>query len=144
MKSRIMVSHLFLGIILINLFLLSSCDNSTELIEEQRLIIENGYFNKVESINSDENNYAIEFTYYVKGEECNWGGYSIQMDSIGRSLNLYSMQTLKPDEKHMIVDTIKMDFELQSNPIVKMQGYKIGSSKSYKKLYTEYILEPKF
>ena len=106
-------------------------------------VIENGFYNKVEIPNSNEKLYAIEFVYYVRGEECNWGGYSIQMDSQSWSLNLYKMQLLIPDEKHSILDTFTVNNELVSSPVVIMQGYQIGSSEAIENLYAEYILQPK-
>ncbi len=143
MKSKILVKLLFVCIYSIILIFLTNCNNLTELKENQKLIIEDGVFSKVESSSSNEIKYAIEFTYYVIGEECNWGGYSIEMDSIGIEVNVYKMTTLKPDEKHVIIDTFKVNHELKANPIVKMQGYRIDSSESYEELYVEYVLKPK-
>ena len=143
MKSKILVKLLFVCIYSIILIFLTSCNNSTAPKENQKLIIEDGVFSKVESSNSNEIKYAIEFMYYVKGEECNWGGYSIEMDSLSIAVHLYKMATLKPDEKHVIVDTFKVNDELKANPIVKMQGYKIGSSKSNEELHAEYVLKPR-
>jgi hypothetical protein len=54
------------------------------------------------------------------------------------------MQKLKPGEKKMVVDTFKVNSDLRSNPIVEMQGYKPGSSDSYKELYAKYTLLPKY
>ncbi len=143
MKSKKLVNVLIVCIYTIILIFLTSCNNSTAPEESQKLIIEDGVFSKVESSNSNEIIYATEFTYYVKGEECNWGGYYIQMDSQSWMLDLYKMQLLIPDEKHVIVDTFKVNNELKANPIVKMQGYKIGSSESYEELYVEYVLKPR-
>jgi len=143
MKSKILVKLLYACIYSIILIFLTSCNNSIAPKESQELIIEDGVFNKVESSNSNEIKYAIEFIYYVKEEECNWGGYYIQMDSQSWMLDLYKMQLLIPDEKHVIVDTFKVNNELKANPIVKMQGYKIGSSESYEELYVQYVLKPR-
>lgn len=143
MKRKILIALLFMGISTINIVLLSSCNNSTEPKESQRLIIENGFYDKVETTDSNDIQYAVEFTYYVKGEECNWGGYYIQMDSQGWALDLYKMQRLEPEEKHMIADTFKVNSELKTNPIVKTQGYKIGTSESYDALKAECILKQK-
>lgn len=121
----------------------SSCNSSTGPKESQRLVIENGFYNKVELSGSNKIKYAIEFVYYVRGEECNWGGYSIQMDSQDSSLDLYKMQTLNPYEKYMRQDTFKVDNVIKTNPVVKMQSYRIGSSDTYKELYSEYELQPK-
>lgn len=143
MKSKILATLLFVCIYSTILIFLTSCNNSTAPEESQKLIIEDGVFSKVESSSPNEIKYAIEFIYYVKEEECNWGGYYIQMDSQSWMLDLYKMQLLKPDEKHVIADTFKVNNELKVNPIVNMQGYKIGSSKSYEELHAEYVLKPK-
>ena len=143
MKIKILIIILFFVVSSNSLFLFSFCNKSTEPIEYLRLVIENGFYEKVESTYSNEIKYEIEFTYYVKGEECNWGGYSIQMDSQAWSLHLYKMQILKPNEKHTIIDTFKVNNELTMSPTVKMQAYRIGSSESYEELYAEYILQPK-
>jgi hypothetical protein len=143
MKSKILIATLLFVASSVHLFLLISCNKSTEPIQYLRLVIENGFYSKVESTNSNEIQYEIEFTYFVQGEECNWGGYSIEMDSQGWALDLYKMQRLKPNEKHTWVDTFRVNNELKTNPIVKMQAYRIGSSESYDELYAEYILQPK-
>ena len=140
MKLKIPVTLFLIFTYSMSIIFLTSCNNSTAPEEEQKLIIEDGIFSKVESSDSNEIQYAIQFSYYVKGEECNWGGYHIQMDSLNWTLNLYKMQTLIPNERYEIVDTFKVNNELKSNPIVKMQGYKIGSSEYYEDLYAEYTL----
>ncbi|MEW6509299.1 MAG: hypothetical protein AB1432_16330 [Bacteroidota bacterium] len=143
MKKKILVAFLFIGFASLSIVLLSSCNNSTEPKKSQRLIIEDGYYSKVESNTSSEILYAIEFIYYVKGEECNWGGYHIKMDSQEWMLDLYQMQLLIPDEKHSIIDTFKVTNELKTNPVVDMQGYKVGSSESNESLKAVYTLKPK-
>ena len=143
MKKKILVALVFIGFASISIVLLSACNNSTEPKESQRLIIEDGYYNKVESNTSNEILYAIEFVYYVKGEECNWGGYHIKMDSQEWMLDLYKMQLLIPGEKHSIIDTFKVNNELRTNPVVDMQGYKVGSSESNESLNAVYTLKPK-
>ena len=143
MKSKTLIALLFFSIYIVNIILLSSCNSSTELKESQRLLIEDGYYSKVETSNLTNIQYKVEFVYFVKGEECNWGGYHIQMDSESWNLDLYKMQLLKPDEKHFVVDTFKVNSELKTNPIVTMQGYKIGSSESYESLKAECTLKLK-
>ena len=142
MKIKILVTLFFVSITA-SVFLLSSCNSSTEPKESQRLFIEDGFYSKVETTNSNDIQYKVEFVYYVKGEECNWGGYHIKMDSQEWMLDLYKMQKLNPDEKHTIIDTFKVNSELKTNPVVDMQGYNIGSSQSNESLKAVYILKPK-
>ncbi len=143
MKTKIIIALIIVVVSTLNIFLLSSCNSSTEPKESHKLVVENGFYSKVETSDSNEIKYVIEFVYYVRGEECNWGGYSIQMDTQAWTLDLYKMQMLKPYEKHTKIDTFKVNNELKTNPVVKMQGYRIGSSESYNELYAEYILQPK-
>ena len=142
MKNRILIFIIYFLISSTSIFLLS-CTKSTEPIQNLKLVIENGYYNKVESINLNEIQYEIEFTYYVIGEECNWGGYSIQMDSQAWILDLYKMQLMTPNGKYTCIDTFVVNHELLTKPILKMQAYRIGSSESYDELYAEYILQQK-
>jgi ribonucleotide reductase beta subunit family protein with ferritin-like domain len=124
-------------------FVLLSCDNSTEPKEPQRLVIENGFYSKVASATPNEIKYKMEFVYYVKGEACEWGGYKIKMDSQEMAVTLYKMKTLKPDERHTVADTIKVLAEITNDPVVSMQGYKVGSSEAIETLKAVYILKPK-
>jgi ribonucleotide reductase beta subunit family protein with ferritin-like domain len=122
---------------------LLSCNNSTQPKESQSLVIENGFYSKVASTIPNEIKYKLEFVYYVKGEECNWGGYNIKMDSQEMAVTLYKMKTLKPDEKHTVADTVKVLAELTKDPVLSMQGYRIGNSKAIEALKAEYTLKPK-
>ncbi|MEJ2053617.1 MAG: hypothetical protein P8X42_06820 [Calditrichaceae bacterium] len=142
MKNRILIFIIYLLISSTSIFLLS-CTKSTEPIQYLKLVIENGFYKRIESINPNEIQYEIEFTYYVTGEECNWGGYSIQMDSHAWKLDLYRMQLMTPNEKYTWIDTFIVNHELLTKPIVQMQAYRIGSSELYKELYAEYILKQK-
>ncbi len=142
MKNKILIFVICFLISSISLFLLS-CTKSTEPIQYLKLVIQNGFYKRVDSINPNEIQYEIEFTYYVIGEECNWGGYSIYMDSQTWSFNLYKMQIMTPNEKYTCIDTFIVNHELITKPIVKMQAYRIGSSESYDELYAEYILQQK-
>lgn len=142
MKKIILLTLLVL-VSAANMLLLNCCTSSTEPQESQKLVIENGFYSKVETTKSNKIQYTIEFTYYVKGEGCNWGGYSIQMDSQSYLLDLYKMQILNPNEKYMRNDTLKVASELRTNPVIKMQGYRIGSSDAYPELYAEFVLQPK-
>ena len=65
------------------------------------------------------------------------------MDSQEWMLDLYKMQLLIPGEKHSIIDTFKVNNELRTNPVVDMQGYKVGSSESNESLNAVYTLKPK-
>ncbi len=141
--KKIIVDLLFVVIFIISIALLSSCNNIAEPQESQRLIIENGFYKKVETKNPYEIIYAIEFTYYLRDGNCNWGGYYIKMDSLSWIIDLYKMQTMESPKKYQWLDTFKVYDILKTNPVVKMQGYRISGSKTYDELYAEYILQPK-
>ena len=143
MQSKIIKTLIFIVLILLISILFNSCSNSTESNSFQAMVIEDGFYNKVENTNLDEKKYAIEFVFFVKGEECYWGGYSIQMDSQSWIIDLYQMQILKPGEKHTVSDTFTVNKSLVSNPIVKLQGYEINTYKPNKNLYVEYSLKSK-
>ncbi len=53
------------------------------------------------------------------------------------------MKTLIPNEKHTVVDTIKVIAELTKDPILSMQGYKIGRSEAIEALKAVYTLKLK-
>jgi hypothetical protein len=142
MKKIVLVVSFILSVFSISVVLLS-CDNSTEPKEPQRLVIENGFYSKVASNTPNEIKYKMEFVYYVKGEACEWGGYNIKMDSQETAVTLYKMKKLLPDERHTVVDTIKVIAELTKDPVLSMQGYKVGSSEATEALKAEYILKPK-
>lgn len=133
---------LFFSVFSISLVLIS-CDNSTEPKVSQILVIENGFYSKVASTIPNEIKYKMEFVYYVKGEECNWGGYNIKMDSQEMAVTLSKMKILKPDERHTVTDTIKVVAELTKDPVLSMQGYKVGSTEATEELKAEYTLKPK-
>ena len=143
MRNNKLVAFLFVCCASIGLVLLSSCNISTEPNDTKRLIIEDGFYSKIDTSNSNNIQYKVEFVYYVKGEECNWGGYHIKMDSQEWSLDLYKMQLLIPGEKHTIIDTFKVNSVLNASPVVDMQGYEIGSSESNESLKAVYTLKPK-
>jgi hypothetical protein len=120
---------LFLSVFLL-IVVLISCDNSTEPKEPQRLVIENGFYSKVASSTPNEIKYKMEFVYYVKGEECEWGGYNIKMEYQETAVTLSKRKKLLPDERHTVVDTMKVFAELTKDPVLVMQGYKVGSSEA--------------
>lgn len=133
---------LFLSVSAISVVLIS-CDNSTEPKEPQRLVIENGFYSKVASSTPNEIKYKVEFVYYVKGEACEWGGYKIETEYMSSSIVLAQKKKLLPDEKHTVVDSIKVFAELTKDPVLSMQGYKVGSSEATEALKVEYTLKPK-
>ena len=138
--KKISVVFYLLGLLSVS-FVLLSCNNSTEPKVSQILVIENGFYSKVASTIPNEIKYKMEFVYYVKGEECNWGGYNIKMDSQEMAVTLSKMKILKPDERHTVADTIKVLAELTKDPVLSMQGYKIGSSEAIEALKAEYTLK---
>ena len=142
-RSKIPFALLFWGTLSLSFILLPSCANPAKPEESQRLIIENGYYSKCPTTDSSKIKYVVEFVYYVTVEKCKWGGYAVQMDSQAHILSLYIMQTLNPDVRYTRSDTFRVSGQLKTPPIIKMQGYKIGSSESYDELYAEFVLQPK-
>ena len=142
MKGKIKVALYFVCLSLITLSL-SYCNYFTSSEDEQRLFIENGFYSKVQAAEGGDIKYAVEFTYFVTGEKCNWGGFGIEMDSFLSGLDLYKMQVMEPGVKYQIAHTFKVGSILKNNPMVKIQGYKLGDSNTYKELYAEYTLQPK-
>jgi hypothetical protein len=59
------------------------------------------------------------------------------------SRTLVQKKKLLPDEKHTVVDSIKVLVELTKAPVLSMQGYKVGSSEVNEALKVEYTLKPK-
>lgn len=87
----------------INLHSVSFSNNSNDI---QALYIENGFYENVLSTDSSEINCAVQFEYFVTGQQCQVGGYSIKWDSTyGGQMFWYMMQTLTPDVRYTISDT---------------------------------------
>jgi hypothetical protein len=105
------------------------------------LVIENGFYSKVASSTPNEIKYKMEFVYYVKGEACEWGGYNIKMEYQESARTLAQKKKLLPDERHTVADTIKVIAELTKDPVLVMQGYKVGSSEATEALKAEYTLK---
>ena len=144
MKSKISFELISISVLFIGVILFSSCANSTEPGNNQNLFIESGFFTKINSEEADKFSYVIELEYYVKNESCNIGGYGIRYDSShSAQMDWYKMLTINPDQIYLISDTINVNFEILTNPIVRMQGYKIGSSESVGELSVEYALKQK-
>lgn len=133
--TSILVSCLFL--------VLSACQWISKPDTTQRLLLEEGYYHAVETPATSEQRYAIEFMYSVTGKECDWGGYTIQMDTSVWRLDLYKMQRLEPGKKYAVHDTFSLDHGLQSDPVVETEGYLVGTSQSTEELHAQYTLQPK-
>ena len=120
-----------------------SCDDSVEPNENPILHIENGTYEFIQLTDSSEINYAIQFEYFVTGQQCKVGGYLIKWDSThGGQMNWYMMQRLTPDVRYTITDTFKLAYELTTDPIISMQGYRIDDSQSYSELKAQFVLVP--
>ena len=136
---RILLSALFVC----NVILFVSCHNSVEPDKVQKLLIENGFYKIVPSKDTTEIRCAVQFEYLVTKRECQIGGYAMKCDSMSWALDMYRMQTLVPEIRYTMTDTFRSSEELTTNPIITMQGYRIGDSQSYPELKTQYVLLPK-
>jgi len=113
----------FTLIVLLSIFLLTSCKYFLESDEELALVLERGHYQKI-SESPEGTKYSIEFDYFVKGVECKVGGYHIKWDEHRSGIvNWYMMKTIIPGQIYTISDTFKLSYVLTSDPIIAMTGY---------------------
>ena len=135
----------FLGAVFAGgIILFVSCNNSVESNDIQNLNIGNGFYENVQITDISDIKCAVQFEYFVTGQQCQVGGYSIKWDSThGGQIDWYMMQTLTPEVKYTITDTFRFATELTTDPIISMQGYRIDDSQSYPELKAQFVLVPK-
>ena len=133
----------FISLLLLLIFSLIMCKQSTEPTENIKLELNNGFF-KIISESPNEIKCSIEFNCQVKGSECKISGYGVKWDE-NRSgqIEWYIMQTIVPNHSYSISDTFKLSNVLTSDPVVTMQGYFKNSSESDPKLRDQYVLKKK-
>ena len=136
------ILRLFFGVVFVsNPIFFISCNDSND---DPILYIENGFYEHVLSTDLSEINCVVQFEYFVTGQQCQVGGYSIKWDSThGGQIDWYMMQTLTPEVKYTITDTFRFATELTTDPIISMQGYRIDDSQSYPELKAQFVLVPK-
>ena len=116
-----------ISILLLPIFLSTSCNFFLESDDEISLELERGYYQKV-SETPDKIYYSVEFDYFVEGIECKVGGFHIQWSENSRGIICWYMaQTLIPGQIYTISDTFKLSNALTSDPIVTMTGYLNGT-----------------
>jgi hypothetical protein len=136
MKSPFTILSLVVSVSVFSLALFVSCEKDNV----QQLHIQNGRYAILPSGGSSSPRFAIEFEYYVTGEQCQVGGYAIAYDSSRAMTDWYLMKTLSPNVRYSISDTFSCSGTLATHPKVWMQGYKLGRSDSYPELRAECIL----
>lgn len=71
----------YFAILLFGMSLFISCNDSKNLTEPQietKLVIDNGYYAKVDNTNSGENVYSVVVQYHVEGSDFIIGNYDIE------------------------------------------------------------------
>ena len=147
MNRNNFVVFVFITFVLLTAILISSCkntENSTEPNEStSSLIIENGYYNRVETTDTNQVKYVVQFSYYVKGDSCAWGGYRIKMDSQTFSYSLNKFPNMEPGKRYERSDTFNVVNVLNNDPLVSISGYQVIDAQHQLELYAEYLLQRK-
>lgn len=110
--------------------LISSCKDSSNLTEPQtaaKLVVDNGYYTKVETTTSGDNNYSVVLQYHAEGSDFIIGDYDIQWKSenIGIRVFLNSF-VINPDETFKIEETFTFPSEVLESPIITISGYALN------------------
>jgi hypothetical protein len=138
MKSPFTILRLLVSVSVCSLVLFVSCEKD----HVQQLHIQNGRYAILPSTSGSPTRFTVEFEYFVTGEQCQVGGYAIAYDSTGGMTDWYKMQTLSPNVRYNISDTLICSATLTTRPKATMQGYKLRNSDSFPELRAECILVP--
>jgi hypothetical protein len=141
MKSFVTYLLKYYGIFFFILFVFWGCESVTES-QQPQLIIYNGFYQKID-IKNNKIRYLVKFDYVSRGVDCCIGGYGMNWDSLSTGLIYYSEKYLPANKIFTENDTISILSEINSLPLIKMQGYTPETRKEYDYLYAEYRLNKK-
>ena len=140
MAKQFIIRILLVALSAGNATLFVSCHNSVDPNDIPKLYIENGFYNIVPSTEASVSKCAVQFEYFVKGQQCQVGGYAIRCDSTSWVMNWYRLKTLAPETRYTMTDTLRSTLALTTNPTVTMQGYRIGDAQSSPEIKVQYVL----
>jgi hypothetical protein len=130
-----------------SLVLMTSCKDSRDLTEPQveaKLVVDDGYYSKVETTNSGENIYSVVIQYHVEGSDFIIGNYDIQWKSenIGKQVFLNSM-VVNPDKTLKIEETFTFPREVLESPIITIAGYALNQKGDGETSEVSYTIQKK-